>query len=174
MEQVNNSLLLVRWLILSWYYFSSGISNALRIKGCANIYNVFWICATLLKHFQRVLNIRNAFETLATCVLHIATRLKHHQRVFWISATRLKHLQRVLNISNVFCFKRVANIQNTLQMFQTRSLLIFKTRRQFWWKGCYPPYPQTIVFFSFPFFKFVNSLMLAIFFSFSLTRGIWK
>ncbi len=44
--------------------------------------------ATSLKHLKRVLNIHNAFETLAT-------RFEYLQRV-------LKHLKRVLNIRNAF------------------------------------------------------------------------
>ncbi len=43
--------------------FYSGISNALRIQGGANIYNSLKILATRLKHLKRVLNIRNVFET---------------------------------------------------------------------------------------------------------------
>ncbi len=46
--------------------FFSESSKALRIQGAANIYNGLWIFATRLKHLKRVLNISDAFETLAT------------------------------------------------------------------------------------------------------------
>ncbi len=51
------------------------------------------------EYLKRVLNISNPYETFATSFVY---------------------LQRVWNICNVFCFKRVANLQNTFQMFQTR------------------------------------------------------
>ncbi len=49
----------LRWLLLASYYFFPGISNAFRIQGGANIYNVFLI------------GICNALETFKRCFKYV-------------------------------------------------------------------------------------------------------
>ena len=108
--------------------FFSGISNALRMQGCANIRDVFYTLATRFKHLQRVLIINvfwtlrvwnswNAFETFAT-------RFEYYKRVLNFSNVpkRLKHLKRVWNIINAFEIFKTSfwNIINACETFATR------------------------------------------------------
>ena len=60
-------------------------------------YKSVQILATRFKHYKRVLNICNAFETFKT-------RFKY-KNIFWILATCLKHLKRVWNICNALLIK---------------------------------------------------------------------
>ena len=94
--------------------FFSGISNALRIPGDANICNVFSIFATRLKHLKRVLNSSNAFETLQR-VLNICNAFETFKTCF-------EYLQRLWNKTSFKSFKRVANIASRVSIFSSAWL----------------------------------------------------
>ncbi len=82
-----------------------------------------------LKHLQRVLNIRNAFETLATC-FEYSQRVFNTTNAFETLVTCFEYQQRKLFQTRFSYSKQVANILNELQIFKMRckkTLLLFKT-----------------------------------------------
>ncbi len=85
---------------------------------------------------KRVLNIRNAFETLATCFEYLQRVLKHLKRVlnisnaFEIFETCFEYSQRLWNSSTravATCFEYLQRVWNILNAFET-----FKTCFKYW------------------------------------------